>query len=130
MLGGCAAEPLYVPPSNQRVADFVAASDLSQVDRIRKSNSDAWSYVNDRYIMYLGSREYLVEFRDNCADLDDNAWVPADYIHDHRYLRARVDTIRGCIIEKIYPINRAQRSEIRQLARGSAVEQGPAATQL
>ena len=130
MLGGCAGEPLYIPPSNQRVADYVAATELTQVGQIRKGNSDSWSYVNDRYIVYLGPKDYLIEFRDNCGVLNDNDWVPADYIHDHRNLRAREDTIRGCIIEKIYSINRVQRSEIRQLARGSAVEQGPAATQL
>ena len=124
-LGACAAEPLYVPPSNERVADYVAATELTEVGQIRKNNSDSWSYVNDRYVVYLGARDYLVEFRSNCADLNDNNWVPADYIHDHRNLRAREDTIRGCIIEKIYSIDRTQRSEIRELARTSAPAQNP-----
>jgi hypothetical protein len=130
ILGGCAGEPLYVPPSNQRVADYVATTGLSEVGQIRKGNSDSWSYVNDRYVVYLGPKDYLIEFRNNCADLKDNTWVPADYIHDHRNLRAREDTIRGCIIEKIYSINSGQRSEIRQLARTSVPAQGAAPKQL
>lgn len=115
VLGACASEPLYKVPTNQRVADYVETTELPQTNRIRKGNSDAWQYLNDRYVIYRGRNDYLIEFRDNCRDLADNAWIPADYIHDHRNLRAGEDTIRGCIIENIYSLTGTQRIEIRTL---------------
>lgn len=114
-LGACASEPLHKVPGNQRVADYAETSGLPRVSQIRKGNSDTWQYLNDRYVIYRGRNDYLVEFRDNCRDLTDNTWVPADYIHDHRNLRAGEDTIRGCIIERIYPLTSTQRIEIRTL---------------
>ena len=120
VLGACASEPLYGVPTNERVDDYVRTSQLTEVDSIRKGNHDTWQYVNDRYVIYASNKDYLVAFRDNCADLTDNSWVPADYIHDHRNLRAGEDTIRGCIVQKIYPIVRDQRDELRHLVMPSA----------
>ncbi len=114
-LFGCATAPLQEVPANETMVDYITASQLSEVGQIRKGNHDHWKYINDRYIIYRGPKDYLVEFRNDCGELSDNSWLPADYITDHRNLRARVDTIRGCIIEKIYPIDRTQRAEIRQL---------------
>jgi len=113
-LGACASEPLYTVPANQAVADYVVAMQLEQVNSLRKGNSDGWTYLNDRYVIYRGTKDYLVEFRQNC-DLTDSSWVPADYIHDHRNLRAGEDTIRGCIVDKIYPLTNDQRVELRHL---------------
>ena len=114
-LAACATDPIYTVPPNQTVADYVAVSQLESVGQIRKGNKDSWQYVNDRYVIYRGNHDYLVEFRHNCGDLTDNAWVPADYIHDHRNLRAGQDTIRGCIVQKIYPITSSQRAELRNI---------------
>ena len=115
-LSGCAAEPAYKVPSNQAVADYVTATHLQEVDLIRKGNSDSWAYLNPRYVTYRGNRDnYLIEFRNDCAETSNNTWIPADYIHDHRNFRAGEDTIRGCIIEKIYELSRAQRHELRQI---------------
>ena len=51
VLGACATEPLYRVPSNQHVDDYVATSELNEIDRIRKGNSDSWQYINDRYVI-------------------------------------------------------------------------------
>ncbi|NCF73153.1 MAG: hypothetical protein GWP67_06585 [Gammaproteobacteria bacterium] len=120
VLGACASEPLYRVPSNQIVDDYVMTAQLGEIDLIRKGNHDTWQYVSDRYVIYSSNKDYLVEFRKDCADLTDNSWVPADYIHDHRNLRAGEDTIRGCIVQKIYPIVRDQRDELRHLVMPSA----------
>ena len=85
-LVACASDPIYRAPPVDEVSDFVAAHQLKEADLIRKGNSDIWQYVNDRYVIYKGPRNYLVEFRKNCGELDNNSWVPADYIHDHRNL--------------------------------------------
>ena len=114
-LGACASEPLYKVPVDQTVADYITAIQLDEVTHIRKGNSDGWTYLNDRYVIYRGTNDYLVEFSNNCGTLTDNSWVPADYIHDHRNLRAGEDTIRGCIVEKIYPLTNDQRIELRHL---------------
>ena len=115
-LGACATEPLFVVPSNQSVDDYVATSRLPEADDIRKSNKDSWQYLNDRYVIYSGNDYYLIEFRTNCREIGDNSWIPVDYIHDHRNLRAGENTIRGCIVQKIYPLTSNQRNELRHLA--------------
>jgi hypothetical protein len=115
ILGACASEPLYKVPDNQRVSDYVQTAQLPEAKLIRKGNNDSWTYLNDRYVIYRGGNDYLVEFRGNCAEVANNDWVPADYIHDHRNLRAGEDTIRGCIIEKLYTLTREQRVELRHL---------------
>lgn len=114
-LGACATDPLFMTPPNAVVSDFVETAELDQVSSIRKGNRDSWTRVNDRYIVYRGHDDYLVEFRADCGEISNNNWIPTDYIHDHRNLRAGVDTIRGCIVEHIYPIDRAQRAELRHL---------------
>lgn len=115
-LWSCAVEPAHKIPSNQAVADYVTVAQLEEIDSIRKGNSDSWQYLNPRYVIYRGSRDsYLIAFRDECAETSNNTWIPADYIHDHRNFRAGEDTIRGCIIEKIYELSKAQRHELRQI---------------
>jgi len=121
VLSACASEPLHKVPTNQNVDDYIHTAQLSEVDSIRKGNHDGLQYLNDRYVIYRGNKDYLVEFRSNCRELADNSWIPADYIHDHRNLRAGEDTIRGCIVDKIYRITREHRSELRHLA-GSPVQ--------
>ncbi len=115
-LGACASEPVYPVPGQQTVADYVSVAQLDQVKRLRKGDHDSLQYVNDRYIIYRGRpHDFLIEFRLNCDGLTDNSWIPADYVHDHRNLRAGEDTIRGCIVDKIYSITNDQRIELRHL---------------
>lgn len=114
-LSACASVPLYPEPDNQAVVDFIVSNELTEVKRIRKYDSDSLLFVNGLYVVYRGKKEYLLEFRRHCAELRNNDWIPADIRHDHRYLRARLDTMRGCIIEKIYPITSEQRNELREL---------------
>ena len=118
VLGACASDPIYFPPASEVVEDYVVAGQLEGVNLIRKTDRDSWQYVNDRYIIYRGRpNEYLIEFRHNCEGLDDNGRLPPiDIIHDHRNIRTS-DTIRGCIVDKIYAISSVQRRELRQLGQ-------------
>ena len=118
VLGACASDPIYFPPASEVVEDYVVAGQLEDVNLIRKTDRDSWQYVNDRYIIYRGRpNEYLIEFRHNCEGLDDNGRLPPiDIIHDHRNIRTS-DTIRGCIVDKIYAISSVQRRELRQLGQ-------------
>jgi hypothetical protein len=115
VLGACASEPLYTVPADRTVSDYVVANQLDDVGHLRKGNHDSWQYLNNRYVIYRGRDDFLVEFRQGCDGLTDSSWVPADYIHDHRNLRAGEDTIRGCIVETIFPITNDQRMELRNL---------------
>lgn len=114
-LSACASEPLYPEPEDEAVVDFIVSNELTEVKRIRKFNSDSLMIINDLYVVYRGKKEYLIEFRRHCGEFRNNDWIPPDMQHDHRYLRARLDTMRGCIIEKIYPITSEQRNELRIL---------------
>jgi hypothetical protein len=118
VLGACASDPVYLPPPSETVEDYVVATQLRDVNLIRKTDRDSWQYVNDQYIIYRGRpHDYLIEFKHNCGGLDDNGRLPpADIIHDHRNIRT-TDTIRGCIVEKIYAISSGQRKELRQLGQ-------------
>ena len=62
-LGACASDPVYTVPVDQTVADYIVAIQLDEVAHIRKDNSDGWQYLNDRYAIYRGKKDYLVEFR-------------------------------------------------------------------
>lgn len=116
VLAACASEPLYPVPTNPAVIDYVAANQLESTPRILKTNGDGWMYLNNRYVLYRGQLDhYLLEFRHNCREIRNSHWIPADYIHDHRYMRAGVDTIRGCVVERMYLISGAQREELRSL---------------
>ena len=115
-LGACASDPVYTPPADQTVQDYVTAAQLEEVDEIRKGDRDTWQYVTDRYVIYRSRMDdYLLEFKGSCNRLTDNSELPpADVIHDHRNLRVS-DTFRGCIVERLYAISNDQRVELRNL---------------
>jgi hypothetical protein len=115
-LGACAADPVYTPPADQTVRDYVTAAQLEEIYELRKGDRDTWQYVTDRYVIYRSRMDdYLLEFKGSCDRLTDNsALPPADVIHDHRNLRAS-DTFRGCIVDRIYAISNDQRVELRNL---------------
>jgi hypothetical protein len=128
-LGGCVGDPVYIAPENQTVSDFVSTGNLKEVSEIRKTDRDSWKYVNDHYIVYharfyqAGPGYFLVQFTGNCDSLNDNSVMPPpDYIHDHRNIRA-TDTIRGCIVDKMYEVSDTQRKELRSLGEAPGQRQ-------
>ncbi len=106
----------YVEPEREAVVDYIAAAGLQEVDRIRTDASDTWTIVNDTFVIYQTRRKYyLIEFRRKCHELKDNIEIVADVRNDQRNLRARFDTIRGCMIDRMYAISLDQRTELRNL---------------
>ena len=57
----------------------------------------------------------LIEFKRPCYALRDTSEIVADRRDNSSYLRARFDTLRGCVIDTIYPVNEAQNIELRNL---------------
>lgn len=128
-LGGCATDPIYVAPAGQTVSDYVSTARLKEVNEIRKTDRDSWQLVNDQYIVYQArfyqSRAgyFLVQFTGNCDSLTDNSVMPPpDYIHDHRNIRA-TDTLRGCIVDKMFEVSENQRNELRSLGEAPGQRQ-------
>ena len=98
--------------------DFVVANELAQVDEIRLYEQLNHRVINDYFVTVETRRgDYLVEFNTRCRALTQRDFQPhlVDIRRDPSRVRARFDTIRGCIIGKIYAITEEQREELRQL---------------
>lgn len=116
LLHGCAdmAEP-RVDPKDQAVDDYIQVGELQSQDKVRMSDHDSWTYVTEHYAIYRGrDGEYLFKFRRRCVELRDNTRVTPDQRFDNQ-IRRKVDTLRGCLIEDIYPLTEAQAEELRNL---------------
>jgi len=117
MLAGCAAGSTQ-PQEIEAVRDYVAASELVEVDQIRTSRNVSYTYLNDRYVLMPGRRgNYLVELSRDCFELRRQEWTPemVDRRDNANILRARFDTIRGCHIGTMYEITEDQKKELRDL---------------
>lgn len=114
LLVGCSTPKRPVP--NPAVEDFIIANQLESLDRIRTRDRDSWIALNNRFVLYKSRRQsYLFEFRRECKALTNIYDKAPDLRMDQGTLRARVDTIRGCMISHIYPITTDQRLELKTL---------------
>jgi hypothetical protein len=115
VLAACAGTP-EIPSDVQAVRDYVDVGELEQTDRIRTHGSDEWSPLTDYYALYK-SRDgrYLLEFNRICRELTDNTRITPDRRYDHNVMRRGIDTLRGCRIDRMYPLTEAQALEIEAL---------------
>ena len=117
LITGCSSTSTQ-PQEIEAVRDFVAATELEEVNEIRLRETLRYTYVNDRYVTVPTRRgDYLVELRRDCFELRRNDFTPemVDVRDSQNVLRARFDTIRGCYIGAIYEITEAQREELQNL---------------
>ncbi|MDJ0917697.1 MAG: DUF6491 family protein [Woeseiaceae bacterium] len=113
-LAGCSMNPPPVP--NAAVEDFVIANQLESSDRVRTRERDSWVALNNRYVIWNSRRQkYLLEFRRECKALTNTYDKAPDVRMDQGTLRARMDTLRGCMISHIYLITSDQRKELKSL---------------
>ena len=115
LLAACAGTP-EIPSDVQAVRDYVDVGALEQTDRIRTHGSDEWTPLTDYYALYK-SRDgrYLLEFNRICRELTDNTRITPDRRYDHNVMRRGIDTLRGCRIDRMYPLTEAQALEIEAL---------------
>ncbi len=114
LLVACTANPPPVP--NPAVEDFIIANQLESVDRVRTRERDGWVALNNRFVIWNSRRQkYLLEFRRECKALTNTYDKAPDLRMDQGTLRARMDTLRGCMISHIYPITPDQRKELKSL---------------
>ena len=98
--------------------DFIAANQLQTVDEIRLYQQLNYRVINEHFVTVETRRgDYLLEFRTRCSALTQRNFQPhmVDVRRDPSRVRARFDTIRGCIIGEIYEVTEEQREELRQL---------------
>lgn len=108
--------PLRPDISNDAVEDFIFASQLEEVREIRTDTNDSWHVINEQFATYEGRREsFLLQFNPTCRSLEDDYTRQVDVRRHHHKIYARFDTIRGCLIEKMYSISEDQRVELVSL---------------
>ena len=98
--------------------DFVVANQLPEVDEIRLYEQLNYRVINQYFVTVETRRgDYLIEFNTRCSALTQREFQPhmVDVRRDPNRVHARFDTIRGCIIGKIYEVTEEQREELRQL---------------
>ena len=119
LVAGCAGTP-DTPAELQAVRDYVDVGELEQADMIRTHGSDKWSPATNYYALYE-SRDgwYLLEFTTICREMTDNTRITPDRRYDRNVMRRRIDTLRGCRIDKMYPLTEAQAQEIEALVEGA-----------
>ncbi len=114
-LAACATE-IEPDPVLEAFEDFIAVGELESTNEIRYRTDLHHEYLNEHYVLLKTRREqYLVKFDRRCSELNDQFFVKPDYRREANVIRARFDTIRGCRIDKIYPVNDGQAEELKSL---------------
>lgn len=119
LVAACAGTP-EIPADTQAVRDYIEVGELPEVDRIRTHGSDAWAPLTNHFAVYKGrDGRFLLEFTRVCREMFDNTTVTADRRYDHNVMRRGIDTLRGCRIDRMFPLTDAQAEEIEVLARNA-----------
>ena len=114
-LFGCAVQP--GPTKGDAIADFISANELEALDVVRFRDQFHYKQLTEDYLV-LTAREdyYLAEFRRRCRELNTNEISP-DLRYDRNKLRAGIDTIRGCRIERLFAIDKGQAQELEHIGK-------------
>jgi hypothetical protein len=116
LAAACAGTP-EMPPETQAIRDYIEVGELREVDRVRTHGSDKWAPATLYFAVYSGrDGRFLLAFARMCREMVDNTSITADRRYDHNVMRQGIDTLRGCRIDKIYPLTDAQAQEIEALA--------------
>jgi hypothetical protein len=100
----------------QGIRDYIEVRQLAEQDKIRTGSSDSWHELDGRYIIYTTRREtFLVEFVRNCYELNETP-VIADVRRDASTIRARFDTIRGCLIGRMFALTENDVAELEAIS--------------
>jgi hypothetical protein len=107
-----------IPADTEAVRDYVEVGELEQVDQVRTHGSDAWRPLTRHFVLYTGrDRHFLLEFTRACHEMYDHTSVTPDWRYDHNMMRRGIDTLRGCRIDRMYPLTEAQVLEIEALVK-------------
>ena len=119
LVAGCAGTP-ETPEDTQAVRDYVEVGELAQTDRIRTYSSDSWRPLTLHFALYTArDGAFLLEFARRCREMYDNTLITPDRRRDHNLIRRGHDTLRGCRIDRMYPLTEAQSEEIEALVQAA-----------
>lgn len=105
------------PDADQAIADFIAVSELEELRTVRMRHQFSYTEVTERYVILKARKDrYLVEFRRQCRELNEYDVTP-DRRRDRNALRSGIDTIRGCVIDRMFAIDEGQAQELEQLGK-------------
>ncbi len=110
----------------EAVKDFIVAAELPEVAKIKLDGEIRYIYVNDDFVVLPTRKDYyLVEFRGTCYQLRSRHWTSdmIDIRVTKRLLYAKFDTIRGCVVGRIYELSEPQLEELRYLGDAPGEEQ-------
>ncbi len=115
-LSACATQDeLVTQDVEQAVRDFIEVRELPEAQQMRTSNSDSWDQLDQNFILYEARNQfYLVEFIRRCYELDQYPIVP-DERRNANTVNARFDTIRGCRIDKLFPLQEGEVEELKAI---------------
>jgi hypothetical protein len=120
LLAACAGNR-EIPEDTQAIRDYVEVGEIAEVDRIRTHGNDGWSPLTHHFAMYSArDGKFLLEFASFCREMFDNSTITPDRRYDHNVMRRRIDTLRGCRIDKMYPLTEAQALEVEALVKDAA----------
>lgn len=115
VLTACVGSP-EPRPEILAIQDMIAVSELEEVERIRTDRLSSFDELNLRYIVFsTRRRDYLIEFSHDCWEIKDVFNIQADRRHDSNYIRPRSDTIRGCLINRAFALNKGQVRELKAM---------------
>jgi len=119
LVAACAGTP-ETPPDTEAVRDYVEVGELAQVDQVRTHGNDGWRPVTRYFVVYEArDGQFLLEFTRACHEIYDNTSITPDRRYDRNVMRRRIDTLRGCRIDKMYPLTEAQVLEIEALVKSA-----------
>jgi len=120
LLTACVAQQR--PDATNAVKDFIEVSELEETESARTRDQYSYTVLSEEFIVVRSRHDhYLVQFTRKCRELDDPRPTP-DIRHERNKIRARFDTIRGCHIDKIYPIDKVQAEELESLGKAPGEE--------
>jgi hypothetical protein len=112
---GCAGQSGTT--ATDAVDDFIVVSELEALDAVRFRDQFNYKIITDEYVVLTSRNEYyLARFQRRCRELKENVIVP-DIRFDRNMLRAGIDTIRGCRIDRLFAIDEAQAQELEFLGK-------------
>ena len=115
---GCAT--IEAPEGKKVVNDFIALSEMQEIDRIRSYQDLRFSIINEFFLVASdGERHFLLEFDAGCRSLRTGTFnsLMMDHRQNFKILHRR-DTIRGCPIAGMYTATAEQLNELKALMYG------------
>lgn len=118
MIMGCAAQPEPDDlADDDAIDDFIVVTELEPMDTVRFRRPFNYKMLNEDYVILTSHNDYyLVEFRRRCRELNQQEVTP-DFRFERNVLRAGIDTIRGCTIERMFAIDKGQAEELEHIGK-------------